>query len=210
MEHPLHLSKLPPQREQLRAVTAALNRRYRALALKHHPDKAGDPEVFKVIQPALQQEERFYDFEGEPPPWAKEQLAQIAKYRREVEEATTKLHEAMAEAESATERGRAKATAVAARNAARGELAAAQRVRKADREAHAAEKTSWRARTEAEMETLDGKVRRLLRTRDAEIAGLREALSSARGERDRARGYLEELGNELPAGRPAVEAGDCY
>ena len=84
--------------------------------LRFHPDKGGDPEVFKEIQPALQQEERFYDFEGEPPPWAKEQLAQIAKYRREVEEATTKLHEAMAEAESATERGRAKATAVAARN----------------------------------------------------------------------------------------------
>jgi len=35
-------------------------------------------------------------------------------------------------------------------------------------------------------------------------------LSSARGERDRARGYLEELGNELPTGRPAVKAGDCY
>ena len=84
--------------------------------LRFHPDKGGCPEVFKEIQPALQQEERFYDFEGEPPPWAKEQLAQIAKYRREVEEATTKLHEAMAEAESATERGRAKATAVAARN----------------------------------------------------------------------------------------------
>ena len=82
-----------------------------------------------------------------------------------------------------------------------------QRVRKADRAAHEAEKNSWKARTEAEMDALDGKIRRLLRTRDAEIASLREALSAARGERDRAQGYLEELGNELPL---AAAAGDCY
>ena len=100
---------------------------------------------------------------------------------------------------------------MAARNAARGELAAAQRVRKADRAAHEAEKNSWKARTEAEMDALDGKIRRLLRTRDAEIASLREALSAARGERDRAQGYLVELGNELPvSGRVAAAAGDCY
>ena len=68
-----------------------------------------------------------------------------------------------------------------------------------------------KARTEAEMDALDGKIRRLLRTRDAEIASLRDALSAARGERDRARGYLEELGNELPvSGRVAAAAGDCY
>ena len=62
------------------------------------------------------------------------------------------------------------------------------------------------------MDALDGKIRRLLRTRDAEIASLREALSAARGERDRARGYLEELGNELPASGRVVAtatAGDC-
>ena len=79
------------------------------------------------------------------------------------------------------------------------------------RVAHEAEKNSWKARTEAEMDALDGKIRRLLRTRDAEIASLREALSAARGERDRARGYLEELGNELPVSeRVVAAAGDCY
>ena len=64
-------------------------------------------------------------------------------------------------------------------------------MRKADRAAHEAEKNSWKARTEAEMDALDGKIRRLLRTRDAEIASLGEALSAARGERDRARKFAE-------------------
>jgi len=119
--------------------------------------------------------------------------------------------DAAAAGEAARRAERERDAAVAARNAARGELAAAQRVRKADRAAHEAEKNSWKARTEAEMDALDGKIRRLLRTRDAEIASLREALSAARGERDRARGYLEELGNELPvSGRVAAAAGDSY
>ena len=79
--------------------------------LTHHPDKGGDPEVFKVIQPALQQEEQFYAFEGGAPHWAKELLAKIAGYRRELDEATQELHAAKTKAESATDRGRAKAMA---------------------------------------------------------------------------------------------------
>ena len=86
----------------------------RALLI-HHPDKGGDPEVFKIVQPALQQEEHFYAFEGGAPSWATEQLAQIAGYRREVDEAIQELHAAKAKAESATDSGRAKAKADAER-----------------------------------------------------------------------------------------------
>jgi len=86
----------------------------RALLI-HHPDKGGDPEVFKIVQPALQQEEHFYGFEGGAPSWATEQLAQIAGYRDELEKATQELHVAKAKAESATDRGRAKAKADAER-----------------------------------------------------------------------------------------------
>ena len=79
--------------------------------LTHHPDKGGDPEVFKVIQPALQQEEQFYAFESDAPPWAKELLAKIAGYRDELEKATRELHAARTKAEAAADRGRAKARA---------------------------------------------------------------------------------------------------
>jgi hypothetical protein len=92
----------------------------RALLI-HHPDKGGDPEVFKIVQPALQQEEHFYAFEGGAPSWATEQLAQIAGYRREVDEAIQELHAAKAKAESATDSGRAKAKADAERSAERRE-----------------------------------------------------------------------------------------
>jgi hypothetical protein len=80
--------------------------------LTHHPDKGGDPEVFKVIQPALQNEEHFYAFEGGAPHWAKELLAQIAGTRNELDEATQSLHVSRTNAEAATtDRGRAKARA---------------------------------------------------------------------------------------------------
>ncbi len=81
--------------------------------LVHHPDKNGDPEVFKVIQPALQHEENFYAFdEGRAPPWARELLAQIAGTRNELDEATQGLDAARTKAEAATtDLGRAKAMA---------------------------------------------------------------------------------------------------
>ena len=146
---------------------------------------------------------------------ARQECADAEMRRKESEQNAQASRDAAGDAAAAGEAARRaereRDAAVAARNAARGELAAAQRVRKADRAAHEAEKNSWKARTEAEMDALDGKIRRLLRTRDAEIASLRDALSAARGERDRARGYLEELGNELPvSGRVAAAAGDCY
>ena len=141
-----------------------------------------------------------------------EELKSTRRAMRRESDARSDADAARSCAEANLEKARQEcAAADMSRNAARNELVAAQRVRKADRAAHEAEKKSWRARTEAEMDALDGKIRRLLRTRDAEIASLREALSAARGERDRARGYLEELGNELPvSGRVAAAAGDCY
>ena len=146
---------------------------------------------------------------------ARQQCATAEARQKDAEQNAQASRDAAGDAATAGEAARRaereRDAAVAARNAARGELAAAQRVRKADRAAHEAEKNSWKARTEAEMDALDGKIRRLLRTRDAEIASLREALSAARGERDRAQGYLVELGNELPvSGRVAAAAGDCY
>jgi hypothetical protein len=80
--------------------------------LTHHPDKGGNAEIFKVIQPALQQEEQFYAFEGGAPHWAKELLAQIAGIRNELDEATQSLHVSRTNAEAATmDHGLAKARA---------------------------------------------------------------------------------------------------
>ena len=139
---------------------------------------------------------------------ARQECAAAEARRDEAERSAQAARDAAGDAAAATEAARRaereRDAAVAARNAARGELAAAQRVRKADRAAHEAEKNSWKARTEAEMDALDGKIRRLLRTRDAEIASLREALSAARGERDRAHGKLEEFAAML--GDPATRS----
>ena len=74
--------------------------------LRHHPDKGGDPEVFKVIQPALQNEENLYAFQGGAPPWARRLIAQITGYRDKLEKATQKLQAARAEATAHPSRAR--------------------------------------------------------------------------------------------------------
>ena len=54
------------------------------------------------------------------------------------------------------------------------------------------------------MDALDGKVRRLLRSRDAEISTLRGDLAKARTDRAKARAMLDELGDDLRKGREQV------
>ena len=86
--------------------------------LKHHPDKGGNPEVFKVIQPAIQREENFYAFEGGVvPPWAKPQLESIAESRQAIQKGREKLNAARVKEEDAgTEASRAKARAEATKH----------------------------------------------------------------------------------------------
>ena len=60
-----------------------------------------------------------------------------------------------------------------------------------------AEKQSWRAQMDTEMDAVDGKIRRLLRSRDAEIANLKSELRQARTDRARARAMMDELGSGL-------------
>jgi hypothetical protein len=82
--------------------------------LKYHPDKGGDAELFKIIQPAveeLQLDGNQYAFEGGIiPPWAKTQLDNIAQTRREIQECGERLQAAQAREETArTGDARAKA-----------------------------------------------------------------------------------------------------
>ena len=54
--------------------------------LTHHPDKGGDPEMFKIVQPAvdlLQHEENLYAFPGGMPDWAKAAIRKISALRDE-------------------------------------------------------------------------------------------------------------------------------
>jgi hypothetical protein len=73
--------------------------------LKYHPDKGGDAELFKIIQPAveeLQLDGNQYAFEGGIiPPWAKTQLDNIAQTRREIQECGERLQAAQAREETA-------------------------------------------------------------------------------------------------------------
>ena len=73
--------------------------------LKHHPDKGGDLEVFKIIRPAteaLKLDEHACTFEGgRVPAWAKKQLDTIAAYRSELRTKHDLLHVAQAKLEAA-------------------------------------------------------------------------------------------------------------
>ena len=73
--------------------------------LKHHPDKGGDPELFKIIRPAteaLKLDEHACTFEGgRVPAWAKKQLDTIAAYRSELRTKRDLLHAAQAKLQAA-------------------------------------------------------------------------------------------------------------
>jgi hypothetical protein len=61
----------------------------------------------------------------------------------------------------------------------------------------AAERDAWRARADAELDALDGKVRRLLAARDARVAALGDDLADARRREARLAALLAELGEGL-------------
>ena len=79
--------------------------------LAHHPDKGGDPELFKIVQPAvvlLQREEYLYAFPGVTPDWAKAALCKISALRDEQARHNAHLEALRAQLEAAnTESSRA-------------------------------------------------------------------------------------------------------
>ena len=74
--------------------------------LKYHPDKGGDPEMFKIVRPATDMlvtcEELLYVFEGDTPPWARYQLQTITSLRQEISGSEQRLRFARAQLEAAT------------------------------------------------------------------------------------------------------------
>ena len=72
--------------------------------LTHHPDKGGDPELFKIVQPAvvlLQREEYLYAFPGVMPDWAKAALCTISSLRDEQARHNARLEALRAQFEAA-------------------------------------------------------------------------------------------------------------